>query len=103
MEMTVFDVSGNPAGQVDVSDFVFGIEPNVPVMHQALVRQLANARKGTADTLTRVEVSRDANKIQIKEAVEQAFGVTVMAVNTMNVRGKERRRSRQGQRRPTVG
>lgn len=49
------------------------------------------------------EVARDANKIQIKQAVEQAFDVTVLAVNTMNVRGKERRRSRRTQRRPIVG
>ena len=49
------------------------------------------------------EVARSANKIQIKQAVEQAFNVTVTDVNTMNVRGKERRRTSRGQRRPTVG
>ena len=38
-------------------------------------------------------VAKDANKIQIKEAVERTFNVEVMAVNVMNVRGKERRRS----------
>jgi large subunit ribosomal protein L23 len=37
------------------------------------------------------EVASDANKIQIKEAVEAAFGVTVLAVNTMNVHAKKRR------------
>ena len=43
------------------------------------------------------EVARDANKIQIKDAVERTFGVDVVAVNVMNVRGKERRRaSRRG-------
>ena len=35
--------------------------------------------------------ARDANKIQIKEAVEKAFGVTVVAVNTLNVHPKKRR------------
>ncbi|MEO8288949.1 MAG: 50S ribosomal protein L23 [Chloroflexota bacterium] len=37
------------------------------------------------------EVAPDANKIQIKAAVEQAFSVTVLAVNTMNVHRKVRR------------
>ncbi|HUZ00064.1 MAG TPA: 50S ribosomal protein L23 [Thermomicrobiaceae bacterium] len=42
------------------------------------------------------EVARAANKIQIKDAVERAFNVEVLAVNVMNVRGKERRRARRG-------
>jgi large subunit ribosomal protein L23 len=37
------------------------------------------------------EVDEDANKVQIKQAVEKAFKVTVTAVNIMSVRGKERR------------
>lgn len=49
------------------------------------------------------EVHRDANKIQIKEAVERAFGVDVLAVNVMNVRGKERRRNIRRGRQPQVG
>ena len=40
------------------------------------------------------EVARRANKIQIKDAVEKLFGVTVEAVNTSNMRGKERRMGR---------
>jgi large subunit ribosomal protein L23 len=48
-------------------------------------------------------VARDANKIQIKEAVERAFNVDVIAVNVMNVRGKERRRSSKQSRRQSVG
>jgi large subunit ribosomal protein L23 len=37
------------------------------------------------------EVDGDANKVQVKEAVEKAFKVTVMSVNVMTVRGKEKR------------
>lgn len=37
------------------------------------------------------EVARDANKIEIREAVEKIFGVSVLSVNTMNVKGKEKR------------
>ena len=37
------------------------------------------------------EVSRDANKIEIKKAIEEIFGVKVMSVNTLNMQGKEKR------------
>ena len=37
------------------------------------------------------EVDRDANKVQVKQAVEKAFKVTVTAVNIITVRGKEKR------------
>ena len=37
------------------------------------------------------EVARDANKIEIRKAVEEAFGVKVAKVTTLNVRGKKRR------------
>ncbi len=40
------------------------------------------------------EVDRRANKMQVKEAVEKAFNVNVIAVNVMNVRGKQRRLGR---------
>ncbi len=49
------------------------------------------------------EVHPAANKIQIKEAVERTFNVKVKKVNTMNVRGKVRRRFRKGGRTPIVG
>jgi len=42
------------------------------------------------------EVHREANKAQIKEAVEKAFGVEVIKVNTMNMKGKPRRTGRWG-------
>ena len=40
------------------------------------------------------EVAQDANKIQIKDAIQKLFKVTVVDVNTMNYRGKERRMGR---------
>lgn len=56
MQLAVYDVSGQVVAQLEVQDRVFGIEPNEAVMHQALVRQQANARAGTHDTLTRGRV-----------------------------------------------
>ncbi|HKW60072.1 MAG TPA: 50S ribosomal protein L4 [Candidatus Dormibacteraeota bacterium] len=51
-----FDALGERNGEVDLPDAIFAAKPNVPVMHQAYVRQLANARQGTASTKTRKDV-----------------------------------------------
>ncbi len=48
--------SGGEAGSLDLDDGVFGIEPNLPVMHQVVTAQLAAARAGTQSTKTRSEV-----------------------------------------------
>ena len=48
--------AGATVGTVDLDDAVFGIQPNVPVMHQVVTAQLAAARSGTQSTLTRAEV-----------------------------------------------
>jgi large subunit ribosomal protein L4 len=52
-----FDAVGKAAGEVELPGSIFGQEPNASVMHQAYVRQLANARQGTAATKTRKDVS----------------------------------------------
>lgn len=62
MRLPVHDVTGQKVGEVDLPEEIFGIDPNVPVMHQALVRQLANAHLGTHDTKTRSEVSGGGRK-----------------------------------------
>lgn len=62
MDLEVFDLKGKKTGTIKVSDYVFGIDVNEPVVHQALLRQLANKRQGTADTQTRSEVSRTTKK-----------------------------------------
>src|SRR5207244_10836040 len=51
------DALGERNGEVDLPEAIFSEEPNVPVMHQAYLRQLANARQGTASTKTRGDVS----------------------------------------------
>ncbi len=62
MQVPLFNQSGQQIGTTELRDDIFGVEPNRPVMHQALVRQLANARQGTADTKTRAEVSGGGSK-----------------------------------------
>ena len=56
MNVDVLDTQGKVVGSAELDETVWGIEPNIPVMHQALLRQLANARLGTRDTKTRGEV-----------------------------------------------
>lgn len=59
----VYDMTGRQVRQMELDDEVFGIEPNRWVMHQALLRQMANARQGTHSTLTRSGVSRTTRKL----------------------------------------
>lgn len=56
MQTDIVDMHGEVVGSVDLDETVWGIEPNISVMHQALVRQQANARVGTAQTKTRGQV-----------------------------------------------
>jgi large subunit ribosomal protein L4 len=62
MQVPVYNQAGESIDQVELRDDIFGIEPRKDVMHQALVRQLANARQGNADTRTRGEVSGGGRK-----------------------------------------
>lgn len=56
MKIDVKNFEGNTVEELELQDSVFGIEPNTYVMHQALVRQQANARLGTHKAKTRGEV-----------------------------------------------
>jgi large subunit ribosomal protein L4 len=53
MQIDVYNTGGSVVGSANLDETVWGIEPNVAVMHQALIRQLANARRGTHQTKTR--------------------------------------------------
>lgn len=56
MLVSVKNADGQKVAELELRDDIFGIEPNETVMHQALVRQQANARLGTHSTKTRGEV-----------------------------------------------
>jgi large subunit ribosomal protein L4 len=62
MSVRVFDLNGKHIRDAELPASVFGVEPHSGVMHQALLRQLANARRGTAKAQTRGEVSRTGKK-----------------------------------------
>jgi large subunit ribosomal protein L4 len=58
----VRSVTGSSVGAVRLDDSIFGVEPNVPVMHQVVTAQLAAARSGTQSTKTRAEVRGGGRK-----------------------------------------
>ncbi|CAN5372262.1 50S ribosomal protein L4 [soil metagenome] len=62
MQIDVVNTAGEVVSQQALDETVWGIEPNIPVMHQALLRQQAKARLGTADTKTRAEVRGGGRK-----------------------------------------
>ena len=58
----VMYMTGNEVSNIELSDAIFGITPNVPAMHTMVVNYLANQRQGTQSTLTRTEVSGGGRK-----------------------------------------
>ncbi len=61
-KIDVYNMDGNVTGQIDLSDDIFGIEPNESAMHVVVLNQLANRRQGTHSTKTRHEVSGGGRK-----------------------------------------
>jgi large subunit ribosomal protein L4 len=62
MQIEVRNMQGEQVGEIELRDDIFGVAVSEPLMHQALLRQQANARLGTADTKTRGEVSGGGRK-----------------------------------------
>jgi len=58
----VVDLTGESRGEIDLPEAVFDVIPHAAAMHQALLRQLANARQGTSDTKTRSDVAGGGRK-----------------------------------------
>src|SRR2546421_2410768 len=54
---TVYNMAGEAVEQLELSEQVFGVTTNVPVLHQVVTAQLVNRRQGNASTKTRAEVS----------------------------------------------
>lgn len=62
MNLPLKDMAGKQIGEIEVSDAIFAAPVNKSVMHQALLRQLSNARQGTHKTKTRGEVAGGGRK-----------------------------------------
>jgi len=63
VQVPVYSLDGEVIKHIEVSDRVFAVPFNQAVVHQAMVRQQANARQGTASTKTRSEVSGSTKKL----------------------------------------
>lgn len=62
MSKEILNTNGEKLGEITLNEQVFGVEPNLHVMHLALRRQLNNARQGSASAKTRAEVSGGGKK-----------------------------------------
>ena len=60
--VALYNIEGKEVGQIELSEAVFGIEPNESVVHEAVVMQLASMRRGTSSTKHRGEVSGGGRK-----------------------------------------
>ncbi len=58
----LYNMAGKQIGEVELSEAVFGIEPNQSVVHDVVKNHLANCRQGTQSSLTRAEVSGGGRK-----------------------------------------
>lgn len=62
MVIPIYDTRGKQVGEIELRSDIFEVPINVPLMHQAFVRQMANARQGTHNTRSRGEISRTKAK-----------------------------------------
>lgn len=72
MQLNVYNSKGEVTGKITVKDEIFAVPVNEPVVHQALVRHLANRRLGTADTKTRSDVKLSSRKLYAQKHTGRA-------------------------------
>ena len=72
MQVPVYSLAGETVEHIEINDEVFGVPFNEAVVHQAMVRQQANARQGTSDTKTRGQVSGSTRKLFRQKGTGQA-------------------------------
>ena len=58
----VFNMAGEKIGEIELSEAIFGVEPNKSVLHDSVKNHLANCRQGTQSALTKGEVSYSTRK-----------------------------------------
>lgn len=79
MSKEILSTNGEKLGEITLNENVFGVEPNLHVMHLALRRQLNNARQGSACAKTRAEVSGGGKNLGNKKVqVEQELVLFVL-------------------------
>ena len=71
-KVALMNISGQSVGEIELSEEIFGIEPNVPVMHEVVRAILANRRQGTQSALTRTQVRGGGRKIYRQKGTGRA-------------------------------
>ncbi len=72
MQTTLYNQAGEQIGELELNDYLFGVAPNIPLMHQYVVMQAANARRGTHNTRGRGEVRGSTRKIYRQKGTGRA-------------------------------
>lgn len=72
MQVPVYNIAGEEVDHIEISERVFAVPFNEAVVHQAVVRQQANARQGTASTKTRGEVTGSTRKLYMQKHTGRA-------------------------------
>jgi len=72
VQVPVKNTAGETLREIEISDYVFGVKPNQSLAHQALIRQLANERHGTASAKTRTEVAGSTKKMSAQKHTGRA-------------------------------
>jgi large subunit ribosomal protein L4 len=72
MKAKVLTLDAGEAGEIDLNDGIFGLEPRADLMHRVVVWQLAKRRAGTHKTKTRGEVNRTTKKVYRQKGTGQA-------------------------------
>ena len=75
----VVSMTGAEVGSVELNDAIFGIEPNMSVVHEVVKNHLANCRQGTQSALTRAEVSGGGRKPWRQKGTGRARQGTIRA------------------------
>ena len=79
-KVNVFDMTGKAVSEIELSDSVFGIEPNISVLHTVVKAYLANQRQGTQSALTRAEVAGGGRKPWKQKGTGRARQGSIRAV-----------------------
>ncbi|NLF14122.1 MAG: 50S ribosomal protein L4 [Anaerolineaceae bacterium] len=79
MQVPVYNIQGEQVSEIELRDDIFAAPINEAIMHQALVRQLANARQGTHKVKTRGEVRGGGRKPRRQKGTGRARQGTIRA------------------------
>ncbi len=72
MQVPVKNTTGEILREIEISDYVFGVQPKTAVAHQALITQLANERHGNSSAKTRAEVAGSSKKLYAQKHTGRA-------------------------------